>query len=223
MKLTTEQIEYVSNYVKSFDIKWYELQVEFTDHMVSSIEEIWEKDPELTFHQVKQYAENKFTEDSSFKAIQEERKRILQKLYRKVQWKMITEYLKFPKIFGSILLVYLAYTFSAYFVSPQKYLAVLFCSLLLIGLPSLYYWWKNKEIDGKHFLTLETLNPNLLVFSFPNLGMSMSNLLKQELVQYQWLVLLFCCIWVLGILISITAIHLQKETKENVKKQYQLN
>ena len=223
MKLTTQQIEYVSNYVKSFDIKWYELQVEFTDHMVSSIEEIWEKDPELTFHQVKQYAENKFTEDSSFKAIQEERKRILQKLYRKVQWKMITEYLKFPKIFGSILLVYLAYTFSAYFVSPQKYLAVLFCSLLLIGLPSLYYWWKNKEIDGKHFLTLETLNPNLLVFSFPNLGMSMSNLLKQELVQYQWLVLLFCCIWVLGILISITAIHLQKETKENVKKQYQLN
>ncbi|RTY81255.1 hypothetical protein EKL99_13040 [Flavobacterium sp. ZB4P23] len=223
MKLTTEQIEYVSNYVKSFDIKWYELQVEFTDHMVSSIEEIWEKDPELTFHQVKQNAANKFVGDSSFKAIQEERKRILQKLYRKVQWKMITEYLKFPKIFGSILLVYLAYTFSAYFVSPQKYLAVLFCSLLLIGLPSLYYWWKSKEIDGKHFLTLETLNPNLLVFSFPNLGMSMSNLLKQELVQYQWLVLLFCCIWVLGILISITAIHLQKETKENVKKQYQLN
>lgn len=49
MKLTTEQIEYVSNYVKSFDIKWYELQVELTDHMVNSMEEIWEKDPELTF------------------------------------------------------------------------------------------------------------------------------------------------------------------------------
>ena len=223
MKLTTEQIKYIFNYVDSFDIKWYELQVEFTDHLVNSMEEIWEKDPELTFHQVKQYAEKKFIGDSSFKSIQEERKQILQKLYRKVQWKMIAEYLKFPKIFGSILLVYLAYTFSAYFVSPQKYLAVLFCSLLLIGLPSLYYWWKSKEIDGKHFLTLETLNPNLLVFSFLNLGMSISNLLKQELVQYQWLVLLFCCIWVLGILISITAIHLQKETKENVKKQYQLN
>jgi hypothetical protein len=223
MKLTAEQVQYVSNYVNSFDIKWYELQVEFTDHMVTSMEEIWEKEPELTFHQVKRYAENKFIGDSSFKSIQEERKRILQKLYRKVQWKMITEYLKFPKIFGCILLVYLAYTFSAYFVSPQKYLAVLFCSLLLIGLPSLYYWWKSKEIDGKNFLTLETLNPNLLVFSFPNLGMSMSNLLKQELLQYQWLVVLFCCIWVLGILVSITAIHLQKKTIVNIKKQYQLN
>ena len=223
MKLTTQQIEYVSNYVKSFDIKWYELQVEFTDHMVNSMEEIWEKDPGLTFDQVKQNAANKFVGDSSFKSIQEVRKRILQKEYRKVQWKMITEYLKFPKIFGSILLVYLSYTFSAYFVSPQKYLAVLFCSLLIIGLPSLYYWWKSREIEGKHFLTLETLQPSLLVFSFPNLGMSMSNLLKQELLQYQWLVVLFCCIWVLGILISVTAIHLQRKTIVNIKKQYQLN
>ena len=49
MKLTAEQIDYLSNYVKSFDIKWYELQVELTDHMVISMEEIWVKDPELTF------------------------------------------------------------------------------------------------------------------------------------------------------------------------------
>jgi hypothetical protein len=34
MKLTTEQIEYVENYI----IKWYELQVELTDHMVTSME-----------------------------------------------------------------------------------------------------------------------------------------------------------------------------------------
>ena len=223
MKLNTEQIEYVSNYIKSFDIKYYELQVEFTDHMVTSMEEIWEKDPVLTFDQVKLNAANKFVGDSSFKSIEKERKRILQKEYRKVKWKMITEYLKFPKIFGSILLVYLAFTFSAYFVSPQKYLAVLFCSLLIISLPILYYWWKTKEIDGKHFLTLETLQPTLLVFSFPSLGINMSNQLKQELLQYQWLVVFFCCIWVLGILISVTAIHLQKKTIENVKKQYQLN
>ena len=60
MKLTTEQIEYVSNYVKSFDIKWYELQVELTDHMVNSMEEIWGKEPELTFHLVKYRAEKGF-------------------------------------------------------------------------------------------------------------------------------------------------------------------
>jgi hypothetical protein len=31
MKLTTEQID-VCNYIKSFDTKWYELQVEFRSH-----------------------------------------------------------------------------------------------------------------------------------------------------------------------------------------------
>jgi hypothetical protein len=53
--------------------------------------------------------------------------------------------------------------------------------------------------------------------------MNITTQLKEELLQHQWLVLFFCCVWVLGILISITAIHLQKKTIENVKKQYQLN
>jgi hypothetical protein len=60
MKLSAEEINYVFNYVASHDIKYYELQVEFTDHMVTSMEEIWTEDPKLTFHQVKQYAEDKF-------------------------------------------------------------------------------------------------------------------------------------------------------------------
>jgi hypothetical protein len=80
-----------------------------------------------------------------------------------------------------------------------------------------HYWRKSKEIEGKYFLTLETLNPTLLVFSFPSLGMSITTQLKEELLQHQWLVLFFCCIWVLGMLFSITAIHLQKKTIENVK------
>jgi hypothetical protein len=55
MKLTTEQIEYVENYIISKDIKWY--GASRTDHhMVTSMEDFWES-PEFSFHQVKQYAE----------------------------------------------------------------------------------------------------------------------------------------------------------------------
>jgi hypothetical protein len=39
MKLTNQQIQYISDYIASQDIKWYELQVELTDHMISSMEE----------------------------------------------------------------------------------------------------------------------------------------------------------------------------------------
>ena len=223
MQLTAEQIQYVSDYIESKDIKWYELQVELTDHMVSSMEEIWKKDPELTFHQVKQYAENKFTGDSSFKSIEKERTKILREELSKIHRSMIAEYLTFPKMIGSIILVYFSYTFSFYFASPQRYLAVLFSSLLIIGLPLLYYWWRNREIEGKQFLTLQTLNPYLLVFSIPSLGMNISTQLKDELIQFNGLVLLFCSIWVLGVLTSIAAIKLQKKTIEKLKKQYQLS
>ncbi|MBG6111747.1 hypothetical protein IWX84_002635 [Flavobacterium sp. CG_9.10] len=223
MKLNQEQTQHIFNYFASFDIKWYELQLEFTDHMVSSMEEIWEKDPNLTFEQVKQFTANKFIGDSSFKTIEKERRKILSKELSREHRKMIAKYLTFPKIIGSVSLVYLAYTFSAYFVSPQKYLAVLFSSLLLVGLPLLYYWWKSKEIDGNQFLTLQTLNPHLLVFSFPSLGMNITIQLKQELLEYQWLVLLFCCLWVVELLFMITAIHIQKTTIAKIKKQYQLS
>jgi hypothetical protein len=43
-----------------------------------------------------------------------------------------------------------------------------------------HYWRKSKEIEGKYFLTLETLNPTLLVFSFPSLGMSITTQLKEN-------------------------------------------
>ncbi|SHM07986.1 hypothetical protein SAMN05443669_102159 [Flavobacterium xanthum] len=222
MKLTQEQTQHIFNKITDFGIKWYELQLELTDHVVSSMEEFWAINPNFTFDQVKENAFNKFSRQD-IKAIEKERTKSLRKELTREHRKMIANYLTFPKIIGSITLVYLAYAFSVYFVSPQKYLAVLFSSLLILGLPLLYYWWKSKEIDGNQFLTLQTLDPNLLVFSFPSLGMNITTQLKEELVEHQWLVLLFCCFWVLGILFMITAIHLQKMTISKIKKQYQLS
>ena len=119
MKLTTEQINYIENYIQSFDIKWYEIQVELTDHMISIMEEIWEQDPELTFHQVKHQAEQRFGR-GYFKSIVAERKTILQKEYNRQQRKMIGEFLKFPKIIASILLGVVAYQVSFYFLHYKE-------------------------------------------------------------------------------------------------------
>ena len=150
MKLTTEQIDYVFDYVASHDIKWYELQVELTDHMVTSMEEFWEKDPELTFHQVKQYAEDKFGRNG-FKAIEEERTQILRKEFKRAQLKMITEYLKFPKIVGSILLVFLTFKVSFYFDEPRKFVAGLFGLSLIFYVPAIYSYYKNWKLKANIF------------------------------------------------------------------------
>lgn len=224
MKLTTEQIEYVSNYIESFDIKWYELQVEFTDHMVTSMEEIWDKDPELTFHQVKQYAESKFVGHSSFKSIQEERKCILQKEYNRSQQKMIAEFLKFPKIIGSILLGILAYQGSFYFEKPSKYLGLLFVLLLVFIIPGLYHFIRNYKIEGKRFLAVSYYSLSLTVsMIFPSVGINLSNVIKDEIQQNHLLIILLICFWVVGLLFCATGVYLDIKHIAKVKKQYQLN
>ena len=103
-QLTASQIGYVSSYIQSFDIKWYELQVELTDHFVSIMEEIWNEDLELTFHQVKYRAEQRFGWNY-FKEIEEERTKVLLKEFKRSQLKMVGQYLKLPKIVLSILRV----------------------------------------------------------------------------------------------------------------------
>ena len=224
MQLTNEQIKYVSDYIESKDIKWYELQVELTDHMVSSMEEIWEKDPELTFHQVKQYAENKFTGDSSFKSIEKERTEILGKEFRKEQWKMIGEYLKFPKIFASIIVVFLTFKISLYFEEPRKFVAGLFLFLLFAAIPIVYSYYKHRKIAGNRFIEIEKSNPLALLFGgFINLGLSLANVFKEEINEYPLVLFLFCCLWVVAVLCVITGIQLQNKTIKRIKKQYQLS
>ena len=221
MKLTNQQIEYVENYIISKDIKWYELQVELTDHMVSSMEEFWAKDPELTFHQVKHYAVDKFGKNG-FKAIEEERTQILKKEYRSAQWKMIVDYLKFPKIFASLLALIMSYKLSFYYDKPLKFLAVLYVFVLALYVPAIYSYFKNRKIKGKRFLQIEISNPVLLGFGFINLGLNLGNLCKEWIEQYDVLRLVFCSVYVLGILFLITGKKIYEKSLANVKNQYQL-
>lgn len=221
MKLTNQQIEYVSDYIESKDILWYELQVELTDHMVTSMEEFWAKDPDLTFHQVKHYAEDKFGRNG-FKAIEKERMQILKKEYRSAQWKMIVDYLKFPKIFASLLALIISYKLSFYYDKPVKFLAVLYVFVLALYVPAIYSYFKNRKINGKRFLQIEITNPVLLGFGFINLGLNLGNLCKEWIEQYDVLRLVFCSVYVLGILLLITGKKIYEKSLANVKKQYQL-
>ena len=220
MKLTTEQINYIENYIQSFDIKWYEIQVELTDHMISIMEEIWEQDPELTFHQVKHQAEQRFGR-GYFKSIVAERKTILQKEYNRQQRKMIGEFLKFPKIIASILLGVVAYQVSFYFENPAKYVSGLFGLLFLFSVPMFYYWLKYRKINGKSFLAIEITSGR--VSSIPMLGISLANFVKQNIDYNSNFLIPSISIWVLLFLFCITGLYIQTTILKTIKKQYQLS
>lgn len=218
MKLTAEQIEYVSNYIQSFDIKWYELQVELTDHFVSIMEEIWNEDKELTFHQVKYRAEQRFGRNY-FKEVEKERKMILQKEYNRQMRKTVADFLKFPKIIGSILLGILIYNVSFYFENPHKYIAGLFGLLYLFSIPMFYGWFKNRKINGERFLAVEISFG--LASGCPLFG-SLSGFFKDEVKDYPMLIIPFICLWVVVFLWCITGIHLTNKVVSNIKEQYKL-
>ncbi len=219
MKLSPSQIEYVFNYIQSFNIKWYELQVELTDHFVSIMEDIWNENPELSFHQVKYRAEQSFGRNY-FKEVEKERKMILQKEYNRQIRKMVAEFLKFPKIIGSVLLGILIYQGSFYFDNPSKYITGLFVLLYLLVIPIFYSWFKNRKINGERFLAVE------ISFSLATGGPLLGNLgilLKDEVKENPSLIIPLICLWVVLFLFCITGIHLTNKVVSNIKNQYRLN
>ena len=219
MKLSPSQIEYVFNYIQSFDIKWYELQVELTDHFVSIMEDIWDEHPELSFHQVKYRAEQSFGRNY-FKEVEKERKMILQKEFNRKMRKMVAEFLKFPKIIGSVLLGILIYQGSFYFDKPSKYITVLFASLYLLTIPIFYSWFKNRKINGERFLAVEISFG--VASGAPLLG-NIGILLKDEVNENPSLIIPHICLWVVVFLFCITGIHLTNKVVSNIKNQYLLN
>lgn len=216
MKLTAEQIGYVSNYIQSFDIKWYELQVELTDHFVLIMEEIWNEDPELSFHQVKYRAEQQFGRNY-FKEIVIERTIVLRKEHLRTQLKMIAEYIKFPKIVLSIVMMFVVYKTAFYFDDFHKYIKVISTFFLLGSLSMLINWLRYRRIDGERFLAIEVAFSRIFIVLF--LWNSLMNLTK-DYAPNQYLLFVVSFLWVLGILFLITGIHIANNTVSNIKKQY---
>lgn len=222
MKLSPSQIEYVFNYIQSFDIKWYELQVELTDHFVSIMEDIWDEHPELSFHQVKYRAEQSFGRNY-FKEVEKERIEILRKEYKKKQYKLVGEYLKFPKIMGSVLLGILVYQVSFYFEKPHKVMSFLFIMLFLFSLPSFYNWLKIRFFDKKRFLEMEFNFAYSGILIFPQLGVQLILSFKDEIQNNHLLLIPFVCLWLIGLLSCGTAMYLDNKIVVRIKNQYRLN
>jgi hypothetical protein len=187
------------------------------------MEEFWAKDPELTFHQVKHYAEDKFGRDG-FKAIEKERKIILQKEYSSKQRKMVAEYLSFPKIFASMIAAFFVYQGFYYTENTVVYIRILFGILMGLSLLSILNWYRFKKINGKRFLALDIayiLNNSALTTSFYPLVFAKE--FKENFEANHLLFILFCCIWVLGILLVFTGRHLTNNVVHNIKTQYQFS
>lgn len=221
MKLSAEEINYVFNYLKNIDVKYYELQIEFTDHLVLVMEEIWTEEPELTFHQVLFKAEQRFGKNY-FKEMEEERTKLLRKEYRGLQFKMFRKQLSFPRIIGSFLLIFSVYRMSFYFNDISLYIRILCSILIFFSAINLLKWFLYKKSIGNKFLALETtfiLNNSAISISY--LILLNATIFKEIFNQNPLFFLPLCCLWVFGVVFAIIGYTLTSQTVSKIKNQYQ--
>jgi hypothetical protein len=114
------------------------------------------------------------------------------------------------------------YKWSFYFQNPHQFILNAFTLLFLFILPIFYQYFKNRKIDGKHFLATENNFVGTGVSFFPLLGFQLANFWKEDLLQNNHWTLPFCALWVLAFLFLIAGIHIADKTVSNIKKQYQL-
>ncbi|WP_438964963.1 hypothetical protein [Flavobacterium sp.] len=98
MKLNEQQTTYIENYIKRFDIKYYEVYMEILDHMILSVEAILEKDKEISFEDAVVKAKVEGFGEKGFRGMMNEKVQILNKIYRKKYGILIKDYFKFPLI-----------------------------------------------------------------------------------------------------------------------------
>ena len=102
MQLTSEQYQLVSQYCKKSGKYFYDVEIELTDHMVNYIEDRMNDSTEFNylFEQIK----TQFNKVTIHQIIQEKSKAIEQQLKQQLT-KELFQYLSFPKIALSLLLV----------------------------------------------------------------------------------------------------------------------
>ena len=94
-KLTSEQIQSLYDFTAAHFVEWYDLQTELVDHLANGIEEKWQDDPKLSFHEALNFEFKKFGV-FGFEDVICSQKKALTKVYNKLVWKFVKNSFSMP-------------------------------------------------------------------------------------------------------------------------------
>lgn len=221
MKLTAKQISYIENYIKSFDIKYYEVYMEILDHMILSVEAILEENNEISFEDAVLKAKVEGFGKKGFKGMMNEKQKQAQIQARKLNNKMIKEYFTFPKVVMT-LSVFLGYfLFLSFFDDPKKINISCIFFIGFLAILQFVYFWKFRKINKLNVLKTQVLsNMYFLSFAGVNITQLIYNLGKESLDFNHILMRLFMTLVFTFSLISLLVyIEIRKKTIEELKTQ----
>ena len=221
MKLTEEQITYIENYIKSFDIKYYEVYMEILDHMILSVEAILEENKEITFEDAVLKAKVDGFGKKGFRGMMDEKLKLAQNQARKQNNKMIKEYFTFPKIVMTLSVFVGYFVFLGFFDDPKKININCIVFIALLAILQFVYFWKFRKINKLNVLKTQVLsNMYFLSFAGVHITQLIYNLGKETLDFNHILMRLFMTsVFTFSLISLLVYIEIRKKTIEELKTQ----
>ena len=221
MKLTEEQITYIENYIKSFDIKYYEVYMEILDHMILSVEAILEENKEITFEDAVLKAKVDGFGKKGFRGMMDEKLKLAQNQARRQNNKMIKEYFTFPKIVMTLSVFVGYFVFLGFFDDPKKININCIVFIGLLAILQFVYFWKFRKINKLNVLKTQVLsNMYFLSFAGVHITQLIYNLGKETLDFNHILMRLFMTsVFTFSLISLLVYIEIRKKTIEELKTQ----
>ncbi len=160
-KLTPDQIEELHEFCYFQSVIHYDTQVELVDHLASAIENLWETNPTLSFQNALYQVSAQFGNHAGFVIIRQEKEKMLRKKYRRLLWKFVADYYKFPKIMVTMSLFLGIYTALRFTENDQWVLAPLVSLSWIFSIFYVFYYFPHKikiKVSKGHQFMLNEIN-----------------------------------------------------------------
>ena len=227
MKLTKEQIQQLYKFTRQHYVEHFDVQAELVDHLANDIEQIWQKQPNLSFEQARDISFKKFG-IFGFMDVVEARQKSMNKKYWKVIVHFVKEWFQIQKIILTTLLF-----LSFYVVCKTMYAHYILLSVLIVVCIYSFYkgfhlqriFKRNFKNKGKKWMLEEMIfKTGVGTFIFlPVHFYNFFNLSKFENngINLEWVTLLYSAVFTMFIiLIYIILEVLPQKAEELLTENY---
>lgn len=128
--ISEAQIQQLFKFTLEENVRYYDVRIELVDHLANSIEDIWEKQPDIAFEAALELAVDEFGIDG-FSNIVFFRKATLSKFYNKLLLNKLTNFFKLPKILLISSVVLLLFFTSGFFQNKVQFFSFILGSIAL--------------------------------------------------------------------------------------------
>jgi hypothetical protein len=166
-QLSQEQLKYIFDFCRKWDVVYVDLRLELVDHIATSISEIWQSEPELPFQKAFHRVYKSFGIFGLLSIVESHRKIVWKRYWRQIK-RSFASWLSPPRVFASLLVWFALYHLLVQQPHFQKGLIVfaLIGLVLTGGYLGMRSYQLSKKIKGEKTMLLSTPSQFLWVSYF---------------------------------------------------------